>query len=141
MKDAFLQVEQQEPILVTIHGERYVIQRDPPGQRLGVRAWYECLRDFLSKSLEFEFCSEQPCIARNKDCTIIIHVDGIMFVGSKAYWQDVFLKRMGEKFSISHSQLDGVGTNVNSWHHSVSKVVKVFEKSFGVGRSEDSVQC
>ena len=66
VKDAFLQVAQQEPFLVTIHGEKYVIQRNLPGQRLGDRAWYECLRDFLSKELEFEFCNEQPCLARNK---------------------------------------------------------------------------
>ena len=90
-----------------------MIQRNLPGQRLGARAWYECLRDFLSKELEFEFCKEQPCLARNKSCTIIIHVDDIIFVGSRTYWQDVFLKRMSEKFSISHSQLDGVGTSVS----------------------------
>ena len=151
VKDAFLQVAQQEPILVTIHGEEYVIQRNLPGQRLGARAWYECLRDFLSKELEFEFCNEQPCLARNKSCTIIIHVDDIMFVGSKTYWQDVFLKRMSEKFSISHSQLDGVGTSVSFLRRkvtdmgdwlmltpgiSISKVVKVFEESFGVARAQ-----
>ena len=129
--------------------KKYVIQRNLPGQRLGDRAWYECLRDFLSKELEFEFCNEQPCLARNKSGTIIIHVDDIMIVGSRAYWQDVFLKRMSEKFSISHSQLDGVGTSVSFLRRkvtdmgdwlmltpgiSISKVVKVFEESFGVAR-------
>jgi hypothetical protein len=78
-------------------------------------------------------------------------VDDIMFVGSKTYWQDVFLKRMSEKFSISHSQLDGVGTSVSFLRRkvtdmgdwlmltpgiSISKVVKVFEESFGVARAQ-----
>ena len=94
IKDAFLQVEQQEPILVGIHNEQYVIQRNLPGQRLGARAWYQCLRDFLVKSMDYEFCNEQPCIARNNKSTIIIHVDDIMYVGSKACWNDVFMKSM-----------------------------------------------
>ena len=32
IKDAFLQIEQQEPILVSIHNEQYVIHRNLPGQ-------------------------------------------------------------------------------------------------------------
>ena len=36
-----------------------------------------------------------------------------MYVGNKAYWNDVFLKEMREKFSISHAELDGVGSSVN----------------------------
>ena len=91
--------------------------------------------------MEFEFCNEQPCIARNSKCTIIIHVGDIMYVGNKAYWNDVFLKGVNEKFSISHAELDGVGSSVNFLRRkitdmgdslmltpgiSVSRVVKIF---------------
>ena len=97
------------------------------------------------------FAKNNRVLPGNKSCTIIIHVDDIMFVGSRTYWQDVFLKRMSEKFSISHSQLDGVGTSVSFLRRkvtdmgdwlmltpgiSVSKVVKVFEESFGVARAQ-----
>ena len=58
-EEAFLQVEQHEPILVSIHCKQYVVQRNLSGQRLGARAWYQCLRDFLVKSMEFEFCNLQ----------------------------------------------------------------------------------
>jgi hypothetical protein len=35
VKDAFLQVCQEDPILVTLQGEQFVINRNLPGQRLG----------------------------------------------------------------------------------------------------------
>ena len=149
--DAFLQVEQDNPVLVHIQGEPYVIKKNLPGQRMGARQWYQHLRKFLSSKLAYEFCDEQPCIARNGESTIIIHVDDIMFVGKKIYWRDVFLKSMAEEFSISHSQLDGVGTSINFLRRkvtdmggwlmltpgtSVEKVVKSFEEKFGLARMQ-----
>ena len=122
-----------------IKDEQYVIQRNLPG----LAGWV------LVKSMEFEFCNEQPCIARNSTCAI--HVDDIMYVGNKAYWNDIFLKEMREKFSISHAELDGVGSSVNFLRRritdmgdslmltpgiSVSRVVKIFEESFGVARAQ-----
>ena len=149
--DAFLQVEQDDPILVHIQGEPYVVKRNLPGQRMGARQWYQHLRKCLVSKFGFEFCEEQPCIARNGEATIIIHVDDIMFVGRKIYWQDVFLKGMAEEFSISHSQLNGAGTSVkflrrqitdmDGWlmltpGTSVQKVVKAFEERFGSARAQ-----
>ena len=64
-----------------------------------------------------------------------------MYVSNKAYWNDVFLKEMREKFPISHAELDGVGSSVNFLRRkitdmgdslmltpgiSVSRVVKIF---------------
>ena len=54
----------------------------------------------------------QPCIARNLKATILIHVDDTLVVGLKSFWEDVFLKEMKQKFSISHEQLDGVGSSI-----------------------------
>jgi len=40
IKDAFLMVDQQAPMAVTLLGKTYKVRKDLPGQRLGVRAWY-----------------------------------------------------------------------------------------------------
>ena len=57
----FLQVEQDEKVLVHLQNEPFIITRNP-GQRLGAKQWYLHLRDFLEKTLGFEFCPEQPCL-------------------------------------------------------------------------------
>ena len=48
IKDAFLQVDQEEPTQVLLHGRSYVLLKNLPGQRLGAKAWYWCLRNFMS---------------------------------------------------------------------------------------------
>ena len=151
VKDAFLQVGQEEPILVHIQNQPYVIQKNLPGQRMGAKQWFQHLRKYLSTKLNYSFCSEQPCLARNEESTIIIHVDDILFVGRKKYWQNTFLKEMGEKFTVSSSQLDGIGSSISflmckitetsdglvlTPATSVEKVVKAFEEKFGVARSQ-----
>ena len=92
MKDAFLQVCQDDPILVTLQGEQCVINRNLPGQRLGAKQWCLFLKDFLQSSMGFEFSAEQPCLARTAEATILIHVDDILYVGKQDFWRNVFLK-------------------------------------------------
>eukprot|EP00435_Cladocopium_sp_Y103_P044674 s1582_g12.t1 len=150
IKDAFLQVDQEEPILVHIQGEPYVIQKNLPGQRMGARAWYDYLRKFLTETFGYGWCSEQPCLASNGTSTLLIHVDDILFVGNKSEWE-TFLKGMSLKFAVSHSELDGPGTSItflrrtitemDGWlmltpGTSVSKVVSAFETAFGPARAQ-----
>ena len=66
IKDAFLQVPQDNPIEVELQGQKYIIFRNLPGQRQGSRSWYWHFRDFLCDKLHFEFCAEQPCVAASK---------------------------------------------------------------------------
>ena len=40
VRDAFLHVEQDEPILVHLQGEPFIIKRNIPGQSLGAKQWY-----------------------------------------------------------------------------------------------------
>lgn len=63
VRDAFLQVEQDEPILVHLQGEPFIIKRSLPGQRLGAKQWCLHLKSYLSENLGFTFCPEQPCLA------------------------------------------------------------------------------
>ena len=41
-------------------------------------------RETLSKDFGFEWCVEQPCLARNEHCCIMVHVDDVMFCGDGA---------------------------------------------------------
>ena len=97
VKDAFLQVEQRNPILVSLQNQPFVILRNLPGQRMGARQWFQHLRGHLRDAYDFEFCSEQPCLAKNQHATILIHVDDIMFVGKKSFWENTCLKGMSHE--------------------------------------------
>ena len=103
----------------------------------------------------FQFCSEQPCLARNEHGVILIHVDDVLNVGKKTFWRDTFLPGMSDKFSISHSELSGIGSSVtflmrkitemDGWllltsGIAVERVVKAFETAFGVARKQ-KVPC
>ena len=90
VRDAFLQVEQDDPVRVVLQGQPFIIKRNLPGQRLGAKQWFLCLKSFLMESMNFEFCPEQPCLARTPEATIMIHVDDILFVGLKSFWNNVF---------------------------------------------------
>ena len=151
VRDAFLQVDQDNPVLVKLQGENWVIKKNLPGQRLGAKQWFQYLRNHLQETMDFEFSLEQPCMARTKECTIIIHVDDILFVGLKTFWRDVFLPNMSQKFSISHDQLQGNGTSIKFLRRtitevpeglvlspgtSVAKVVQSFEQHFGTARAQ-----
>ena len=46
VRDAFLQVEQDEKVLVHLQNEPFIIMRNLPGQRLGAKQWYLHLRVF-----------------------------------------------------------------------------------------------
>jgi hypothetical protein len=45
IKDAFLQVPQENLMEVSLYKQKYIIKRNLPGQRLGAKAWYCFFRD------------------------------------------------------------------------------------------------
>ena len=55
VRDAFLQVEQSEPIMVRLQNQAFVINRNLPGQRLGAKQWFLYLQKFLKERMDFEF--------------------------------------------------------------------------------------
>ena len=122
VKDAFLMVDQPSPMLVTLLGQTYTVRKNLPGQRLGARSWYWYLRDFLSKEMNFEWCKEQPCLARNAHCCIMVHVDDILFCGNKDYWMKTFLVKFAAKFKISYSELGGMDSEISFLKRKIRRV-------------------
>ena len=95
IKDAYLQVPQQEEVLVKISdwmkracniGEGIVwrLKRCLPGQRNAATRWYEHLRSILDR-LGFEFSQHVPALARHKTRAvwISIHVDDELLAGQR----------------------------------------------------------
>ena len=85
----------------------------------------------------------------------MIHVDDILFVGLKSFWNNVFLKKRKERFSVSHDELKGPGSSITFLRRkimevgdglvlalgtTVDKVVSLFERMFGTARSQ-KVPC
>ena len=79
IKDAFLQVPQQHVVSVNLHGTEYVVLRNLPGQRLGAKAWYWYFREYVTSSMNFEWCSVQPCLAKCEGNVFMVHVDDLLF--------------------------------------------------------------
>lgn len=80
------------------------------------------MKAFLTEHLGFKFCQEQPRIARTPEAIIMIHVDEILFVGLKSFWNDVFVKKMKERFSVSHDELKGVGSSITFLRRKITEV-------------------
>eukprot|EP00435_Cladocopium_sp_Y103_P028972 s2794_g7.t1 len=155
VKDAFLMVDQPSPMLVTLLGRTFTVHKNLPGQRLGAKSWYWHLRDFLSKEMSFEWCAEQPCLAKNAHCCIMVHVDDILFCGECVYWKQVFLPKFANTYKISHSELGEVGSEISFLKRkikrlegglallpgtSAERVIEMFETSFGSARAQ-AIPC
>ena len=111
IKDAFLMVDQVKP-MVTLLNSKDRVRKNLPGQRLGAKAWYMHFCATLSKDFGFEWCVEQPCLARNEHCCIMVHVDDVMFCDVLRWWS--LLGCLPERFEpeVLHQPL-AVG---KSWH-------------------------
>ena len=116
------------------------------------------LRALLDESLQIEFCSVQPCLARTQECAILIHVDDIMHVGSLKFWNE-FKEKLQQRFTISCSVLEGVGTEISFLKrkilrvedglsllpgNNIAKLIKVWEEKLRADpgiQIEDSPLC
>ena len=105
IKDAFLQVPQENVVEVTLHDVQYVVLKNLPGQRMGAKAWYWHFRKYATDALGFTWSPIQPCIAKCAANVFMLHVDDLLFTGKRQYWHDVFLPAMQHKFSVSFSVL------------------------------------
>ena len=106
MKDAFLQVPQDEPTKVTTATGHFEVRRN-----LGAKAWFEYFTGWLCKK-GFEFTKTNPCLGKlaNK-MAVLIHVDDVLYLGEKEYVMDYFLPSIKDRFEISEQHLTGPGSS------------------------------
>ena len=153
--DAFLQVPQDKPLKVILHGQAYAVLRNLPGQRLGAKAWYWFFRKFLEEKLNYEFCTEQPCLGRNGQSVILLHVDDMLFCGNSIFFHKEFLPMCQSKFPVKWSCLEKEGSSISFLKKKIcmvekglmvipgtqtAKLVERFEEHFGKVRVQ-TVPC
>eukprot|EP00913_Durusdinium_trenchii_P032259 g30204.t1 len=111
IKDAFLQVPQAVPTQVSTASGHFEVKKNLPGQRIGAKAWFEYLTDWL-KAREFSFSEISPCLGRlGHKMMLLIHVDDVMFVGEKDYVMEQFIPDLKQSFEISEQHLTGEGSS------------------------------
>lgn len=117
VKDAFLCVPQSKPAAVRLAGRKYIIAQNLPGQRLGAKAWYFYwyFRTYFSGTCAYDWCTEEPCLCRNDQSELMLHVDDVLFVGTRKFWEEQFLPKLQAKFTMSSSVLEGEGSGKGSW--------------------------
>ena len=70
----------------------------------------------------YEWCTEQPCLCRNDHSALMLHVDDVLFVGKRKFWEEQFLPKLREKFTVSASVLEGEGSSISFLKRKLVKV-------------------
>ena len=127
-----------------------MIRRNLPGQRLGAKAWYWHFRKYISETLDCSWCVEQPCLAKCvaggiSNC-FLIHVDDLLFAGSRDFWEGKFLLAVTSKFNVNFSEIKVMAVQATAseserWfadrtRHYGWQDHCVLEKFFGFARSQ-----
>lgn len=115
VKDAFLMVDQDQPIFVHLHGQAFVIRKNFPRSENGGQAMVSAPQRSPGNS----FWIYVLCLAKSSFSTLLIHVDDILFVGKQSYWEETFLKGMSEKFQSA----------IQSWKGKVAVSLSSKERS------------
>ena len=105
----------RDPLLAYVLSIHWVFQyrvlKNLQGQRLGAKAWYTCLTNFLVEK-GFTFHTENPCLGKLREedgsVFVLIHVDDLMFYGDVPEVEK-FIQVPKSKFEISISQMKDVG--------------------------------
>ena len=110
VKGAFLQAPQEEPTQVTTAGGHFEVRRNLPGQRIGAKAWFNHLTNWL-KEKNFKFADINPCLGKlEHKALLLIHVDDILFAGEQQYIEEELLLAMRKSFEISVQYLTTPGS-------------------------------
>ena len=151
IKDAFLQVSQERPLQITTATGCYKVLKNIPGQRIGAKAWYEFLREYLETELSFVFDVVNPCLGKqgtgsNLIC-VLVHVDDVMFTGRQVPVEN-FVKKLKEKFDVEVSMIKEHNEDLKRKYTYVpegllvrpgqyaTKMIKAFEDKYGLVRKQ-----
>ena len=122
IKDAFLQVDQEEPLRVRLEIGEFIVHKNLPGQRVGAKAWFDHISSYLKEKGGFVSCDLNPCLLRNNLAMLLIHVDDIMVAGTTYYIENVFVPMVKEKFETSLSLMKTCGDEISFLKRTYRKV-------------------
>ena len=122
VKDAFLTVEQEQPIRVRCTDASgtsisYSLGRVLPGQRDGSLLWHKDLVKLLeSSSLKMAENEAYPSMLRSAkgDCLMLVHIDDILIVGSRKTVLEGLIPSLQAKYTVSIEIMSGPGDEVAS---------------------------
>ena len=120
VKDAFLTVEQEQPIRVRCTDASgtsisYSLGRVLPGQRDGSLLWHKDLVKLLeSSSLKMAENEAYPSMLRSAkgDCLMLVHIDDILIVGSRKTVLEGLIPSLQAKYTVSIEIMSGPGDEV-----------------------------
>lgn len=157
VSDSFLQVLQAQVVEAKLRSSSFAILRNLLGQPLGAKCWRWYCRDYLTTQLNFQWCKEQPCLARCVEdafamysfCTLMTScLQEMLNSGATS-----FFPTMSKKFKVSCSVLADEGSSILFLRRkvvrlkdglllvpgtAVTKVTSLFEKRFGVARGQQT---
>ena len=155
IKDAFLQVPQEEPLRLKMQGGDFIVLKNLPGQMIGAKAWFDYFSKFLAEELGFEACRLNPCLLRSKKAVLLVHVDDVMVKGESKYILQEFVPKVRSKFDASLSTMTKVGEKISFLKrtyqrledgilitpgHNIENMLEVFEGYYGMVRAQ-KVPC
>ena len=106
IKDAYLEVDQPEPVVSTIEVRpgvhmKFVFQKMVPGQREGSSRWFQHFVTFLSEHFAVSQCPECPAIIKLPEGPGMIHVDDSILLLPLQWALNVFLPVVRSRFQVT----------------------------------------
>ena len=73
-----LQILQEKPVNMNLKGKEFLMKRNLPGQRIGIKPWFDLFAGYLSEEFIYKFNDKYPCLGRNEKNIILIHMDDLI---------------------------------------------------------------
>ena len=82
-----------------------------PGQRNGSQMCHEVFSSLLNDELGFDECEPYPCLLRSgkSECLPMLHVDDVLCLSKKDYWEYVLLPALKSKYKVSCEKVEKPG--------------------------------
>ena len=106
VKDAFLEVPQQTPLVANMPSDfagsgRYIFLRCVPGQRDGSQRWFQFYVDYLRDNMKVESRLENPAVMRTEHGPMLLHIDDDLVLAPVAWLRETLVPLLKQRFEIS----------------------------------------
>ena len=110
VKDAYLMVQQEEKVYVTLNDKKYILGRCLPGQRVGSKSWYDLLalvlkqKDLVSYKANPSLFYKKVENEKQRPLIVSTHVDDLQIIGEDGEVQELLQHLRGQGWKL---QVDG----------------------------------